>query len=49
MGVEHHWSWAAAKQLDDAGLLAEAVREAANKVLQAIDEPVITDQADAVD
>jgi hypothetical protein len=41
IGVEHYWSWEEAEELDEAGNLPAAIHDAANKVLHAIDEPLL--------
>jgi hypothetical protein len=41
MGAEHYWPRDDAERLDDAGTLPTAIHDEANKVLQAIDEPML--------
>jgi hypothetical protein len=42
MHVSRSWSWAEAEKLDDAGLLAGEIRDAINRVLEVLGEPLLT-------
>jgi hypothetical protein len=41
MHVSRSWSWAEAEKLDDEGLLAGEIRDAINRVLGVLDEPLL--------
>ena len=41
MHVSYTWSFAEAEALDDAGLLVGEIHEAVNRVLAALDEPLV--------